>query len=111
MFFRAQSWPEALKVIKGMLGFSGIVLPAGLAGKLGFLAPAGVLFGEFTLQSPARAALLLAVSLALVLFWRNSMELEKDFTPGLRQAVWVGAMALVAILSLTGISEFLYFNF
>ncbi len=111
VFFRAESWSEALKVIKGMLGFSGIVLPAGLAGKLGFLAPAGVLFGGFTLQNPAHAALLLAVSLALVLFWRNSMELEKDFTPGLRQAVWVGAMALAAILSLTGVSEFLYFNF
>lgn len=111
VFFRASSWTEAINVIKGMLGLNGVILPARLAERVAAFVPVGVSFGDFSLPDPSRLVLWLSASLFLVLLWRNSMELEGDFTPGLRNALWVGAMALAAILSLSGVSEFLYFNF
>lgn len=42
VFFRAESFQDALKVLRGMAGLSGVVLPGPLAGPLAFLQGLGV---------------------------------------------------------------------
>ncbi|MDD3269202.1 MAG: MBOAT family protein [Syntrophomonadaceae bacterium] len=111
VFFRARSWGDAVKVLQGMLGLNGMVLPDGLAAHLGSLAAWGVAFQKLALADIPRAVMFLSISLLIVLATRNSMQIEARFRPNLLSAVLVGAMAITAILSLTRVSEFLYFNF
>jgi len=47
VFFRAKEWDDALKVLGGMTGLNGIVLPKVLATKLVFLSQYNVEFGGF----------------------------------------------------------------
>ncbi|MDD4802561.1 MAG: MBOAT family protein, partial [Syntrophomonas sp.] len=44
VFFRAETWSSAIKVLTGMFGLSGIILPASLSSRLGFLSGYGVEF-------------------------------------------------------------------
>ena len=47
IFFRAKEFEDAIKVIKGMVGLGGVVLPNALSNKLGFLGEYGVGFASF----------------------------------------------------------------
>lgn len=111
VFFRARSWGDAIKVLQGMLGFNGLVLPERLAAHLGSLASWGVSFQKLAVADLPRALAVLAICLFITLLMRNSMEIESRFRPNLLSVVVIGAMAITAILSLTRVSEFLYFNF
>lgn len=111
VFFRAQSWGDALKVLKGMIGLNGVILPEWLSPRLGFLSTLGVAFQKPALEDFCRSAPALLACFLIVLFTRNSMQMEERFRPNLFYAAFVGVMAVAAILSLTRVSEFLYFNF
>ncbi|MDD3023801.1 MAG: MBOAT family protein [Syntrophomonadaceae bacterium] len=111
VFFRARNWADATKVIQGMLGLNGFVLPEWLAAHLGGLASWGIVFQKVTLADLPQAMIFLTISLLIALTARNSMQIEDRWQPNLLSAVLVGAMAITAILNLTRVSEFLYFNF
>lgn len=112
VFFRAQSWADAIKVIKAMTGLNGVTLPESLAGFLGFLAQYNVSFGGFIMQDYLhQATAVLAVCLFIVLFAKNSMQLKDDFKPSPFNAVAIAFLAITAILSLSRVSEFIYVNF
>ncbi len=111
VFFRARSWEDAIKVLHGMLGFNGLVLPDWLAAHLGMLVSWGVSFQKLAVADLPRVLIILIICLLITLLTRNSMEIEARFRPNLLSTVVIGAMAITAILSLTRVSEFLYFNF
>lgn len=112
VFFRATSFTDAIKVLKAMFGFSGISLPESTAGWLGFLGQYKINFGGFLMADQMYPALAMcAVFLVAVTVLPNSMQLMKRFQPNWWTVVFTGAIALTAILMLTKISEFLYFNF
>lgn len=91
VFFRADNWPQAIRILKGMAGMNGFAL------------------GEArTLLFPI---VLIAIALPIVLFVRNSSERERDFRPGWRAAVTMAAMFVLSLLFFNRITEFLYFNF
>ncbi len=114
IFFRAKEWKDALKVLKGMTGQNGISLPVILTSKLsalehfeyiefgGFLKNIGGDWGTF---------LLLPLTLIIVLFFKNSVELKKKFKPNLSYAIFGSFLTVLSVLSINKISEFLYFNF
>ena len=111
VFFRARSFSDALSVLAGMAGLNGLV-PAGFisswAGASGrWLAEAG----KFVPSDLPAAITILLLCMALVLLTPNSIELKDRFKPGLVTAVFTIVLALLAITSLTGVSQFLYFNF
>ncbi len=114
IFFRAKEWDDAVKVLGGMIGFGGVVLPDKLAGKLGFLGDFGVEFGNWieniggTILTPF---LILSV-LIFVLLFSNSNELTKRFLPDKKIAFFTAFIIYYGLLSLLTVkSEFLYFNF
>ncbi|MEN6347918.1 MAG: MBOAT family protein [Syntrophomonas sp.] len=111
VFFRARSWGDALKVLQGMAGMNGVVLPQWFAARLGSLYSQGIAFGNLALENASRSVLVLAACFLIALFTRNSMEMEERFRPNLLHAAFAGLIAIVAILSMTRVSEFLYFNF
>lgn len=112
VFFRAASWADAVKVLKAMFGFSGVILPESTAAYLGRLSAYNVSFGGFVMEDYLYdAGLMCAVFLLAVIWLPNSTQLQKRFQPNFWTAVFTGVIALTAILMLTKVSEFLYFNF
>jgi alginate O-acetyltransferase complex protein AlgI len=91
VFFRAENWHQATRILKGMAGLNGVVL------------------GE--LRSSLPAILLILLFLPIVLFTANSSEREAGFRPSLRIGIAMAVMFVLSLMYFNQISKFLYFNF
>ncbi|HUJ16675.1 MAG TPA: MBOAT family protein [Nitrospirota bacterium] len=112
VFFRARSWPDALKVLKAMAGLNGVMLSSDVAGKFGFLRNYGVAFGQlFFKPIHHNVWILLVVLLIVSVSARNSNEMTRDFKPTWKTVLFAAATAIYAILNINRVTEFLYFNF
>ena len=112
IFFRAKEWDDAIKVLKGMFGMSGLQLHPIFASKLAFLEKYGVIFEPFdTIQLPLSETPFFLLAFILVLFFKNSMEKWKDFELNYKTLFLAFFCFSMGILSLNKVSEFLYFNF
>lgn len=112
VFFRATTWADAIKVLKAMFGLSGIILPESTYAYLGRLTQYGISFGGFLMEDYMYPALAMCTAfLIIVLALPNSVQLKERFKPNAGTAIFTCAIALTAILMLTKVSEFLYFNF
>jgi D-alanyl-lipoteichoic acid acyltransferase DltB (MBOAT superfamily) len=113
VFFRAKTWNAAIKVLAGMFGLSGIILPTSLSDRLEFLSGYGVEFASLTsrFQDIYQATLLLVLFFLIAVLGRNSMELTDKFQPTWKTAFFIAVLATYAILNLNKVSEFIYFNF
>jgi len=92
IFFRAKEWEDAIKILKGMFGFNGVV------------------FIE-TEYVDKDYIILYTLVLCMIVFYRNSNELVKKFVPNVYSIIVTIIILVSAILSLGKVSEFLYFNF
>ena len=117
VFFRADSWADAIKVLKGMVGLNGIVLPESLE-RFGVLAKSGMIsFGEWNsalLEKPYysnRILFYLVVFSILAVFFKNSQELLLNSKLRLTRVVWIYSLFLFALVLLGDNPQFLYFNF
>lgn len=113
VFFRAENWADALKVLSGMFGMSGVILPASLASRGGAWSGYGVQFASLADRFPdlPQAAGLVLVGFLLAVFFRNSMEMMERFRPHWLNSLFIAVLAVWAILNLNKVSEFIYFNF
>lgn len=112
VFFRAKDWDDALKVLKGMFGLSGIVLPNFLLVKLGFLTKYGVGFYNFIERVGDKNTLLfIMLGFILTLTFKNSIKILEKLKFSFKYILFSATIFSWAILSLNKISEFLYFNF
>jgi alginate O-acetyltransferase complex protein AlgI len=113
VFFRAKEWTDAIKVLQGMLGISGIKLPGILLKKLPFLSQykiksdswLGATGGDY------RTILWIFFGFILVLCFKNSMEKVNSFQINYKTALFAGFICAIGIIHLSQISEFIYFNF
>jgi D-alanyl-lipoteichoic acid acyltransferase DltB (MBOAT superfamily) len=112
VFFRANTIADALRVLKGMVGLNGVVLPKFLksawliAQGLNFSAPPLYGFYNRDLAPP----LLLACVLSC-LFFANSNTLTERFQPSRRRLVGAIVMAVASFIYIGSPSEFIYFQF
>ncbi|MBL8495356.1 MAG: MBOAT family protein [Rhodocyclaceae bacterium] len=119
IFFRARDMADAMRVLKGMAGFNGLVLPAAIGDWLPRLKSMGVSFGPVmgAGNDGVQAILWLLAAFAIVLGFRNSNQLApfagdvRTISPG-----WAAFCGLMTSVSVVGIlaskySEFIYFNF
>ena len=113
IFFRAREWEDAIKVLKGMVGISNIVLPSFLETKLQFLKSFGITFGGFVsdINGDNFTPLWIIIGFIFVLGFKNSMEKMVEFKPNYKIVVLTLICFVYGVLSLTKVSEFLYFNF
>jgi D-alanyl-lipoteichoic acid acyltransferase DltB (MBOAT superfamily) len=120
VFFRATSWDDAIKVLKGMFGLSGIVLPDFLENFLFFLQDIGIQFLPYNEIINVKKGfddylILLYILLALlvVCFAKNSVEMLNDFKPNLKTSLFVAILFIFSFILMYKAqnSEFLYFNF
>jgi alginate O-acetyltransferase complex protein AlgI len=111
VMFRAKTVSDALKVYRGMFGLSGVVLPKIGIKKLGILDQYGWKIGSYLYPNDYFfLAMLIGTSLVL---WKakNSLELEKSFTPTSKLAVLCGFAFVLCFFGMNRITEFIYFNF
>ena len=135
VFFRAESFSSALSILRGMAGLNGVEFYKRYLTKWPELAPKlselGIKFSDTRLFE-GDDALFWFIGLAIIV-WAlpNVHQLMGEYSaaltsegsgapepaklirwrPGIIQAIITAAIALIAILSLTRISEFLYFQF
>ncbi|MBN8201508.1 MBOAT family O-acyltransferase [Bacillus sp. NTK034] len=114
VFFRAQSWEDAEKVLKGMFGMSGFSWPEQLTS---LFTPASVQAVEvLSINAATDTSLLymlalLGAAFAITLWARNSIRLMDQLKPSWFSAFFICALLLISFFSMTRVSEFLYFNF
>jgi D-alanyl-lipoteichoic acid acyltransferase DltB (MBOAT superfamily) len=113
VFFRARSFSDAGKILKGMVGMNGVVLPESLGSALPTLKGYGIQFGKVLshLGGEGRLVYLFFVFLFLSLLFKNSNEWVSHLTPDRKTACGLALIALYALLNLQRASEFIYFTF
>lgn len=117
VFFRATTWQDATKVLKGMVGLNGIVLPESLQ-KIAVLSTSSIIsFGQWNtalLEKPYysnRIILYLVLFFVLAVCFKNSQQLLLQSKLRLMNVVWIFATFMFALVLLGDNPQFLYFNF
>jgi hypothetical protein len=127
-FFRASTLDSALNLLAGMIGQHGIVIPTGLAfafqAEQDLLLRLGVTFAEGSGTQLVKTWLWLLPLLGIVFLLPNTQEIlarfgpvlempedESYVVPPLAWAPVVGFIAFIGIISITRVSEFLYWQF
>jgi len=113
VFFRAPTFADAMRVLKGMAGMSKAAIPVDFAAKMAGAGGLVEALGQ-TFERIGKAEVILAmlvVFLPLSFLFRNSNEMVKDFEPGAVQLIAFSLAAVIAVLYLGSYSEFLYFRF
>jgi hypothetical protein len=114
VFFRAKEWEDAIKVLKGMVGFSGIALPGFLKSKLFFLSQYEVSFGGWlsNISGNFETIIYLMIIFISVLFFKNSIENKNNFyMNSFKFTIFSIILIILSLFSQNTYSEFLYFNF
>ena len=125
VFFRAESMPTAVALLKGMVGLNGISLSDNLANVFGFLSSWGVAFNDTGSFDTDGLRWLIPALLAIFIFpntqefmrrpdWPAAQGLAARF-PQWRASTWTAllfaVLTLLSLLRLREVSEFLYFQF
>ncbi|WP_461208437.1 MBOAT family O-acyltransferase [Desulfocurvus sp. DL9XJH121] len=114
VFFRATTWGDALKVLKGMVGLSGISVPGFVLARLPWLADWGIRAdGMLTdINGGLDTILWVTGSLGIAFLCRNSHDMAADMrSRPVSYAVPAACLFAYGLLCLNQASEFLYFNF
>ena len=115
VFFRAKEWDDAIKVLSGMIGMTGIKLPLFLESKLFFLSSYGIEFGSWIYKVEEHGGMrvipAIVISFIIVLIFKNSNELSISLKSKFLHLVFLYSLFFISILFLSSDSEFLYFNF
>ena len=113
IFFRAEEWGDAIKVLRSMFSLDNIMLSSKLESALPFLNKYGVEFGSFTqnIQGKSFTLVFLIIGFILVLFFENSNKKLDNFKLNfINSFIFVMAFT-ISFYKLSGYSEFLYFRF
>ncbi len=113
VFFRAKEWNDAIKILYWMFNINNIILPSALENNLLFLKYIWINFWEYTNNIWARldTPLIIFLWFIIVIYFNNSNEKLKNFKVKTSTLLLSSMAFTISILSLSKVSEFLYFNF
>jgi len=111
--FRAERFEDIEKILFGMFGLTGIILPSFLESKIGFLNEVGIGFGSMLsdLGSDVYIFAWIAIAFILALYGKNSIELSKDMKVSKMTLLVNSMFFFLTILYLNKNTVFIYFNF
>ena len=95
IFFRALSWGDAMKVLKGMFGFSGTGNPMEMPD----------IGGNYVTY------LWIIAGFGIIFLIKNTNEVNKSFKPSWLKLAILLIIAVYSIMNMHRISEFIYFGF
>ena len=109
--FRANTLADSWKVLKGMIGASGVIVPKMGIKSVGVLKDYGFKMGGYLFPDDY-FYLALTVGCFIAIFkMKNSLEREKDFHPTTQIAIACGLSFVLCLFGMNKITEFIYFNF
>lgn len=114
VIFRADNWEDAKKILKGMTGQNGILVPEYLKDLLSKFSVIDFQYGVsfFKNTEGSKFTILLIIStLIITLFAKNSNELNKIKKIDMKWSIIVGFVIFYSIISINKNQPFLYFNF
>ncbi|WP_223701218.1 MBOAT family O-acyltransferase [Sutcliffiella deserti] len=119
VFFRAETWEDAIKVVKGMAGLSGVeipteIIPYSILAKINALGLDVAIISSFGASIGKKAVLAIILGFVVVLFFKNSVQIVRN-----AKLNWIHAHFVIALFCFTVLymlyfvveTEFLYFNF
>jgi D-alanyl-lipoteichoic acid acyltransferase DltB (MBOAT superfamily) len=112
IFFRADDWKDAIKVIKGMFGLTNVILPSFL-NEISFLKDKSLVFGDVykNFNSDAEITLWIFIALISVLIFKNSNQFLTDYKLNNKMILFIVFIFTISLLNLEKNIEFIYFNF
>ena len=113
VFFRANTISDAIEFIKQILYVDFTNIDVNIL--YGFQTPLLKYFLDGTAVTYSLpfiyVGLYYFLALFIVLGCRNSHELMRDFRPNVKNMIWTAILIAASVMSFSGISTFLYFNF
>ncbi|AGR78095.1 membrane bound O-acyl transferase, MBOAT family [Aliarcobacter butzleri 7h1h] len=115
IFFRAKDFESAMKVLGSMFSLNNIVLSEKLLTKLDFLKEIGISSGKVFINIGAQTNEILIwtfIAFILILAFKNSMTyLNSNFKVNYKNLILFIICFTYSVVSMSKITEFLYFNF
>ncbi|MCK4874682.1 MAG: MBOAT family protein, partial [Sulfurimonas sp.] len=112
VFFRAKEWDDAIKVLEGMFGLSGIVLQEKYLKLIPSFVDLNIQAGRVTEHLVDGTKILIWILVVfIILSLNNSVYQLKNFKLNYKTVTLSGIAFAASILSFNKVSEFLYFNF
>jgi alginate O-acetyltransferase complex protein AlgI len=113
IFFRANEWNTAVKILTSMFSLEYVYFPRIFESKLYFLSEYGVSFGGFlaVIEGGYPSAFWFFFSFILIFCFENTMELGVFLKLNFKKLLVSAGAFFLAITSLHKATEFLYFNF
>jgi hypothetical protein len=115
VFFRAKTLADTVKVLKGMSGANGVMLHHSighnpLLAKLGIL---GITFGDWLdgIKGNDRSYFMAIVALLITTLAINSNQIIARIKPDWKSLLFLMIISFWAIMEMSHVSEFLYFQF
>ncbi len=111
--FRAEDFEGVFKVLSGMLGFNGVLLPSMFYSHISIYNLEFFKFGGFlsSIQGDISIFFWIITAFVLTLGFKNSNKLHETFTANSFYSIFYMLITTISILKLSGYSEFLYFRF
>lgn len=117
VFFRSSSLSDSVDILQTMFGMKGFILPTSYQKWLGWLEPMGLQFQGWQNFSKLpdiggnKCIAILGILTIGVAILPNTQEILRKFQPSWMSAIVVSTLAVLCLLSMNRISEFLYFQF
>ena len=113
VFFRAKEWEDAIKIIKGMLGLSGVVLPNKFRELLQTSDEYEIMYGNIyaNFYGDSEISIWIVLVFCLILFFKNSNQLVPQFQMSNKMVLFIALIFSIGLMNISKTSEFLYFNF
>lgn len=116
IFFRAKEWEDAIKVLKGMCGLSGVVISTEFANAMNYLNPMIDYFKLTGIKYTGFVNIyifeMIIISFIMVLGFKNSMQNKNNFyMNSFKFTIFSIILIIISLFAQNTYSEFLYFNF
>lgn len=111
VIFRAKDMSEAWKVLKGMIGASGFVIPKIGIKSVGILKEYGWKMGTYLYPDDYLLLVVLIGTFVGIYKFKNTSELQSEFKPEPKYAIACGIAFVFCLFGMNRITEFIYFNF
>jgi alginate O-acetyltransferase complex protein AlgI len=111
IFFRAKNVSDAIKVLRGMLGLDGFVIPRIGIKSVGFLNDYGFKMGTYLYPADYFLIISFILTFYIIFNFKNSLEMEKITRPNAKLGFFCGIGFVLCLFGMNRITEFIYFNF
>jgi len=110
IFFRADKWEDALKVVKGMFGFSNIILP-NFFQDVSFFQGTKIIFGDIYTNFDSEISIWIVAAFCISLLFKNTSQIINTSELNSKTVFYIVFLFLVSIMHFEKNVDFIYFNF